>query len=589
MEFVKRKLTAIFLLGIAVFFVYANALLNGFVWDDEEQIVNNTVIRSWSNLPYILVSSTFYAGGAGLSGGFYRPILSLSNMLNYWVWGLEPFGYHLFQIFFHFINVALVYFLLKKIFFSQNIGHGDVMAFLAAILFAVHPANVESVAYIASIGEIFYVLFLLAGFIVLLDGVISGTKDVKAKNLYLFFLLFFLGLLSKETAVVGLPIILIYFYLFVKPVRRAYSKLIFGSGMVFLIYFFLRFFVAKLAVVSAHIAPITSATFFERLITIPFTVFSYLGIIFFPRDLSVSRHFVISSVFDVKFWGALIILGALFSILAYCIYRRKSALGAFFALWFFVAIAPVLNVIPLDMTMAERWLYLPAIGIFAGVSYILVNVIKKMSRLPRRVAYAACLAVVIVLGVRTIIRNGDWKNGLTLYSHDEKIAARIYIHGNCDLENNLGVELFRAGKIEEAGNHFKKSIELQPRWTYSHNNLGAVLEQQQNLDGALAEYEKAIAISDYYLAYENKANMLIRMKRYADAKDFLSSALLKYPQNNKMKFFLAWLYAAKNVSPDDGDRQKSLILLSQILLEEPGNGVARQLFDAVNGGQIIEI
>ena len=188
-----KKSTVILLLALSVFFVYANTLLNGFVWDDEEQIVNNTVIRNWGNLPYVLTSSTFYAGGAGLSGGFYRPVLSFCNMLNYSVWGLDPLGYHLFQIFFHFINAVLVYVLLKMIFYDRKVSNGDIVAFLAALMFAVHPANVESVAYIGSIGEIFYVLFLLSGMIVLLKGVISGKKEIKTKNIVLFSLFFYIS------------------------------------------------------------------------------------------------------------------------------------------------------------------------------------------------------------------------------------------------------------------------------------------------------------------------------------------------------------------------------------------------------------
>lgn len=589
MEPLKRRSIVVLILALSVFFVYANILLNGFVWDDEEQIVNNTVIRSWSNLGYVLASSTFYAGGAGLIGGFYRPVLSFCNMLNYSVWGLDPLGYHLFQIFFHFINSVLVYALLKMIFYDQKVSNSGVIAFLAALMFAVHPANVESVAYIGSIGEILYVFFFLSGMIVLLKGIVPKTGEISIRNIVLFSFLFFLGLLSKETAVVGLPIVLIYFFLFAKPGLRTYAKIGLGPLIAFSVYFFLRFFVAKIEMVSTHMAPISSATFLERIITIPYTVLSYLGIIFFPYHLSISRHFVVSSVFDIRFWGSLIVLGAIFFFLFNFIRKKRSNVGFFFLLWFLIAIAPVLNVIPLDMTMAERWLYLPIIGVAAGISYILVRIAENERPFRRRAVYGACAVVIVVFGIRTIARNADWKSGYSLYSHDEKIENKVSSNGSYDLENNLGVELFRAGKIEEAGIHFERSIALQPQWTYPHNNLGAILERRGDIEGALNQYEKAIELSDYYLAYENKANILIRTGRYGEAKNFLTEALLKFPQNNKMKLILAWLYAAQNVSPDAGDRQIALNLLSQILSEEPGNAAARQLFDAVSAGQKIEI
>lgn len=588
MNLTKRS-TVILFLALSVFFVYANTLLNGFVWDDEEQIVNNTVIRDWSNLPYILSSSTFYAGGAGLSGGFYRPILSFYSMLNYSLWGLDPLGYHLFQILFHFINVVLVYSLLKMIFFSRKVADGDSIAFFAALTFAIHPANVESVAYIGSIGEIFYVLFLLAGMLILLKGVIPGTREIKTRSVVLYSFLFFLALLSKETAVVGIPIIFVYLLMFVKPGSRAYAKIGLGTALAFSVYLFLRFFVAKIGMASVHMAPISGASFLERMLTVPYTVLSYLGLVFFPHYLSISRHFVVTSPFDIRFWGSLAILGSLFWVFAVFIRKKRSDIGVFFSLWFFIALAPVLNIIPLDMTMAERWLYMPIIGAIAGAVYVLAVFLQNATQKTRRVAWVACVAVIMALSVRTIARNADWKDGLTLYSHDQKIETYVSPQGSYDLENNLGVELFRIGKIEEAGVHFERSIALQPQWTYSRNNFGVVLERRGDLDGALEQYEKSIGSSDYYLAYENKASILIRLGRYAEAKEFLTQSLSKFPQNNRMKLFLSWLYAAQNVSPDPGSRQIALDLIGQILSQEPDNVAARQLFEAISSGKTIEI
>ena len=93
---VKRFSSDKFIAAVLVaasLFVYANALLNDFVWDDEEQVVKNNVIHDWGNLPAIFAGSTFYSGGAGLSGGFYRPLVTLSYFADYSVWGLNTFGF----------------------------------------------------------------------------------------------------------------------------------------------------------------------------------------------------------------------------------------------------------------------------------------------------------------------------------------------------------------------------------------------------------------------------------------------------------------------------------------------------------------
>src|SRR3989338_1536459 len=140
------------LLAVSIFVLYANSIPNKFVWDDEDQIVNNQVMRDYRNLPEILTSSTFYAGGAGLSGGFYRPAVSVSYVLNYQLWGLKPWAFRIFQILFHILNALLIFFIIRKIFSDNGASDGVGAAFLTALLFAVHPANVESVAYIASVG-----------------------------------------------------------------------------------------------------------------------------------------------------------------------------------------------------------------------------------------------------------------------------------------------------------------------------------------------------------------------------------------------------------------------------------------------------
>lgn len=89
--------------------VYGNSLLNNFVWDDEEQVVNNPYIRSFANLPTVFQGSTFNTGGAGLSGWYYKPLMTLWFMVNYHLWGLSPFGFHFTQLTLHLVNSVLVF------------------------------------------------------------------------------------------------------------------------------------------------------------------------------------------------------------------------------------------------------------------------------------------------------------------------------------------------------------------------------------------------------------------------------------------------------------------------------------------------
>lgn len=597
-----KRFSTKFLLGtilIVGFFVYVNALPNGFVWDDEEQIVNNTVIREWQNLPLFFTSSTFYAGGAGLSGGFYRPLVSLSYFLNYQIWGLIPLGFRLFQIIFHLLNLVLIFFILRKIFNEQKIKYGNEISTLATLLFTVHPANVESVIYLASLGEVLYTFFGLLSFWFFLKLPAINYKN----NCFLLgFLFAFLGLFAKESALVIFPIVALYFFIFIKPKLRFWLNYTFGTLLSAGIYLFLRLFVAKIPAVSTHFAPISQASLLERLTTIPYSIFSYLKIIFFPKDLTISHQFIVSSVFDIRFWGPLIFLIAILSLAgfyiwkAHCSHTANSKLSAFWLLWFFVSLFPTLNIIPLEMTIAERWLYFPLIGFLSLVSLFIIQAIhpaaeqacygaRKLPQKWRKISYIFLILIILSLSARTISRAADWKNGLTLFGHDvqySKDGSTSSLQGSFDLENNYGVELFRAGRIDEAETHFRKSIELQPKWTYPHNNLGAILERRGNLENALAEYKKSAELSDYYLAYENIGGILFKMRKYEEAKDFLLQALQKFPRNANLKWQLALVYLTEN------DTQKATSLLFSALQDDPQNVKVIQLFSAIQQGIKIE-
>ncbi len=572
------------LLAAACFFVYASALNNQFVWDDEEQVVNNAVIRDWNNFPLIFTSSTFYAGGAGLSGGFYRPLVTLSYFWNYSYWGLNPFGYHLMQLLFHCANSFLIFYLVKKILADNKKKNAAFAAFAVALLFAVHPANVESVAYIGSIGEVVYAFFSLLAMIFIASSLDPAGNVIKPKTFWLSFLMVFAGLLAKETAVIVLILMPAYILLFSRPSRLLFVKLLAGSAAAFGSYLFLRLAVANIQAVPQHYAPIYYAPLWQRLLTLPQEVFSYLGILFFPKDLSISRHFLVASVSDSLFLPLLALLILISAAVLFYFYRTKSKVFLFFLLWFAITLAPVLNIIPLDMTMAERWLYFPAIGMLAALIVAVFDFFGARLKFVLPLIFICAL----LLGVRSIVRNNDWDNGLALYSHDIAIAQKISPQGSFDLENNYGVELFRAGFYGRAGERFKRSISLQPQWASSQNNYGAVLEKEGDLDGALEQYRIA-ADMGYYLAYENAAGVLIKTKKYTDAKNFLEESLVKLPNNGKLQYYLAFLYAADNIDNAADSKQKAAYLLERVLRADPQNQQAHYLYLILQNGKSVEI
>lgn len=544
----------IFLIIFFGFLVYANILGNGFVWDDEEQVVNNPYIKSFQFLPQIFTGSTFQTGGAGLSGWYYKPLMSLWFMFNWQIFGNNAWGFHLTQLLLHLINGILVFLIFEKLFIDYGENRARWTAFFISLIFVIHPANVESVAYISASQEILYTFFLLLSFMVLkIFG--EGWHEAKAlpdsaqqsehrwgsskrQELSLIFLstfLFFLALLSKESAIIGLPVSFLYFWL----IRKEKGKAVWVSFVLFLalwVYFLMRTFIAHVPLSSPHLSPIAIAEFWQRLLTIPFEIFSYLRLIFFPLNLSVAQHQVIKSAADIRFWGILpVVLILLFTLLR-LLRKLKNELWKLIFCWFVISLGLVLNIFPLDMTVAERWLYFPMIGML-GMLGVLVSECLVLRPLRWRRWFWVLVIAGGLLAARTFIRTFDWRNGLTLYGHDIKLNSEAF-----DLQNNYGVELFRANRIDEARPHFEKSIELKPEWWTSYSNLGVIYQREGELEKAKELYRQSIANGDYYLAYENLAGLMLQTEKPEAALDFVNSALQKLPLNQNLRTILVLIY-----------------------------------------------
>jgi len=521
----KQLIAIILVIG---FLVYLNALPNSFIWDDEEQIVKNALIQDVKNFPLLFSSSTFQTGGTGrLSGYYYRPLMTASFMTNFAIWRLNPLGFHLFQLFLHLANSALVFLIFFSLFQASKLKYTRLVAFFAALIFVVHPVNIEAVAYIASTQEVLYTLFsLLALFVFLI------RKNFQfSLKLSLFFI--FLALLSKESAIVVIPVIFLYLLIFRKREKAFYFAG--ASFLVVLIYSVLRILIARISLVPPHFSPIAMVAFSQRLQTIPFIIFSYFRLIFYPRNLSICHHEVVKSL-NYQFWLPFLVVSGIFLAVIFWFLKTKSKLGFFFFFWFLASIGLVSNLFPLDMTFAERWLYFPLIGFLGFLSTAALQTKKRFFRSDRTPLFLIIL-ILLLFSTRTFVRNFNWRSGLVLFSHD--IA---YSKNSFDLENNLGVELFRVGRVEEAKNHFEKSISLMPEWWFPYNNLGAAYEREDDLKKARELYEKSIEKGNYYLAHENLAFVVLKEEEPKKAIEVIKESSTVLPYNLKILTALAIAY-----------------------------------------------
>lgn len=517
--------------------IYLPSLFNSFVWDDEEQVVNNTIIQNIKNMPYLFTSSTFNTGGAGLSGFYYKPLMPVVFSLNYFIWKNNPFGFHLFDLILHIINGILLFILFKKLFDFQKIKFAKTLSFFLSLIFLIHPANIESVAYISSTQELLYTFFLLLSLISsfwLVQNLIRPWSKLVLINLFIL-----LSLLSKESGIIAIPLIISFTYLFN---RSRLFILGISSVITFSIYLSLRFGIAKTPLFQHNsIIPIANASFSERLTTIPFEIFSYLRLIFFPKDLFVAQHVVVKNITDPRFYLALPVIITFTTFTIFIFLKKRSKIYLFFLLWLVFSFSILLNIYPLDMTIAERWLYSPLIGAL-GLLGVLISKISppRWIRLCRRLLGGGIIIFILLIplfSIRTFVRTFDWKDNLSLFSRDEKYALDSF-----DLQNNLGVALFRNGNIKEAKKHFGKSLELSPRWWTSYSNLGVIYQREGNLEKAKKLYETSIANGNYYLAYENLATIKYNTEKPETILPFIKKSLLLLPNNEILNKIAALVY-----------------------------------------------
>jgi hypothetical protein len=519
-----------FIIGIGVL-IFFNSLFNGFVGDDVPQIVENTYVHSVQNIPFLFTGSTFFNGTAQhLDGIYYKPLFSSSFALLYTVSGPNAFWYHLFQLCFAVINTILVFLLLKHFF-------KIIPAFLLSLLFLIHPVNSESVLYISDLQEVLFLFFGLLSLLLLL-------RCHSRKLLVIAALFLLCSLLSKETAILFLPMSLFYVYLFKRKMLYTWSGLL---VLVLSIYLVLRINAIGLIAHTTPVAPIEKLNFLTRLMQIPEIIIFYLKTFFYPLPLSFSYNWVYPHISITHFYVPLFFVLCFLGLVAYFLYtngkqssKTYTKVGIFFAAWLVMGIVLHLQIIPLDNTVAERWFYFPIIGLLGIVG--LVTEIYSIN-LKNKWIISIIIITFVVLSVRTFVRSFDYRDESTLVSKDIQVSRDDY-----NLENGMSVLRLNQGKFSEAAFYVKESIQHNPGWN-NYNTLGTIYLKQGQYLKAKEAYEKALTYSDNYKTYQNIASLTLVSGKSEENIATVKAILRKFPFDSTLWLYLAILeYKAKNIS-----------------------------------------
>lgn len=503
----------IIILGLSV---YANSINGGFIWDDYVLIKNNAYIKETSNIVKLFTQDI--TRGAGQESNAYRPLQTLTYMIDYRLWKLNARGFHLTNIFLHIIAALLLYMLFNSLW-------GDEWAcFLAAAFFAVHPVQTGAVAYISGRADSLSLLFMLSCFFFYIRSHrLNGSGS--GRIFYILALLSYVSaLLSRENSLILPALLLLYHYSFRIRIRAGrFLPLLFIT----ILYLLFRIMVIK------GTLPHTSSlvTLLQRLPGFFVAVASYVRLLFLPFGLHMEYGLKKFGFTDPRAISGILILSLLWG---YAFMKRKTDNMTFFSVsWFFIALLPVSNLYPINAYMAEHWLYLPSAGFFLLMAKAL-NPLFRIRIKPRLFfSLVPAVALLIFYSTLTIRQNSYWREPLAFYKRTLRYApesARTYVNignvyvGMGKIEEaresfrkamelrpdyseacyNLGNTYYDAGEKQEAIKWFKRAAELNPEYADAYYNLGIAYSQSGEMEQAVSSFRKATEVRpDYAQAYFN--------------------------------------------------------------------------------------
>jgi tetratricopeptide (TPR) repeat protein len=536
------KNVPIFILLLVSFAVYLNALFGAFVYDDMLQIVKNPWIRDIRNIPVIFSKSVWsFLPGRDVDN-YYRPLMHIVYMLNYYLFGLNPWGFHLVNILFHCGATVLVFLLIRRFLTEQGVTTSLVYlspAFIAAVLFAVHPIHTEAVTWIAGLPDVSFTFFYLLSFYCYVR-----SKTVLSGSYFFSLVCFAVAALFKEPALTLPVILLAYDYVYREErlrltdyVKRYISYLVIAAG-----YLVLRIHIlGGFAPLKIHV----TMSSYQYAINV-FPLFSqYLEKLLVPLNLNAFYVFhPITSLFQLKGILSLMVTAVIVALIAIAFKRNRIAfLGLLFVT---VPLMPVLYIPALGVdTFTDRYLYLPSVGYVFLVGVFLSWAKEK---LPRAVTIIMIVAVVIggLYAVGTVTRNNVWRDNFSLWSDTvKKSSDSAFVH------YNLGNTYESQGQMDKAIAEYKTALQLKPDYEKAHYNLGTAYASRGLWAKAIPEFETALWLKPDLAATHTNLGVAYQSQGQLDY------AILEYQ-------------TALRLNPDDVDAHNNLgvVYRSQGLLNK---------------------
>jgi protein O-mannosyl-transferase len=470
--------------------IYANSLPNSFVYDDLVTVEENLFIRDWENLGKFL-SADYYSRSEEYS---FRPLVTITYFSDYALFALKPWGYHLTNLILHLLAGITLYFLSKKFL------DGRVAPLLASLIFIVHPVQTEAVNGISFREDLLCCLFFSLSLLIYISSerlkkrvlnngqynMVNAETKTNPSLLVLSILFFLLALLSKEMAVTFPLVILAYEVI----LRKERLTVLFRPKIIILFLISGIYFIARFLLLFQQ-GTLPAAPEFGNIFTRLFLVLKGIGLygrlVFFPVSLTVEY----ADPFPPVVWSNYLLIPALLTtalLIFVWVRRNHHAASAFGLAFFFITLLPVLNLVPNSRLGAERFAYLPMLGISLWGGAVLSGIWFSSKR--RTITTLLIGLIFLSLGAGTVSRNLDWMDNLPLFTRAVAVSPL-----SSKAHHGLGNELFRIGRLGEAVNEFDKAIEIFPREPLYYNSLGVAYGEMGRFDEALIRFQASARLN----------------------------------------------------------------------------------------------
>lgn len=526
--------------------IYWNTLNHDFVnFDDPDLIIRNRYIKT---LSFQNIRAIFTPGVVGA----YQPVRTLSYAIDYHFWKLDPTGYHLTNVLCHAVSTLLVYLI------AFMLTRQVITASVVSLVFAVHPVHVEAVAWVAGRRDVLSSAFgLLSVFCFLRFSPAqqnNAKKNHQKKFLssafwYAFALVFFgLGLLTKSSLVILPLLFVLYDLCFLHPpIWEKWQRGVWYLPFFLISLIFTQVF-TKLSRSSGLVESWGNA--YTRSLTMTRVFAEYIYLLCMPKNLSAT--YGITSVYSL--WGLsfLMAFAVIVLILVLTVYAWKnSKLVVFGVGWFFISLLPVSNIIPIAITKADRYLYLPSVGFCLVLAWLIVRCwtmlfyFKASAFGKHLVAFGYWLMIGLIIfsyALYTVQRNRDWKDSHTLWT------ATLETNPDSSIAlNNLGLIYVGQGMYEKAIALYERLLAFHPDQEHVervYGNMADAYAGMQMFGEAINHYQKALDIDPEYLdAYLGLASVSMKLGQHEKAESIYKIVLELDDQNELVYLYLGNLYA----------------------------------------------